>query len=55
MVSTALHNHSVASLEKLLMKARLVDQSVKGILDLKPWDELTGMILSLCNVPSAVN
>lgn len=54
-VSTALHNHSVASLEKLLMKARLVDQSVKGILDLKPWDELTGMILSLCNVPSAVN
>jgi DNA polymerase-3 subunit delta len=55
MVSTALHNHSVASLEKLLMKARLVDQSVKGILNLKPWDELTGMILSLCNVPSAVN
>jgi len=55
MVGNALRNHTVVSLEKLLVSARLVDQSVKGLLDLKPWDELTGMILALCNVPISVN
>ena len=53
-VGTALRNHSVESLEKLLYRARNVDQSVKGLLDLKPWDEITGMILDITNTRTAV-
>lgn len=53
-VGTALRNHSVESLEKLLFRARNVDQSVKGLMDLKPWDEITGMILDITNTRTAV-
>ncbi len=53
-VGTALRNHSVESLEKLLFRARNVDQSVKGLMDLKPWDEITGMILDITNTRTAI-
>ena len=53
-VGNALRNHSVESLEKLLFRARNVDQSVKGLMDLKPWDEITGMILDITNTRTAV-
>ena len=49
MVGAALRNHSMASLERLLLDARLVDQSVKGLMKRKPWDELTGMVMKLSN------
>lgn len=53
-VGTALRNHDRESLETLLLNARLVDQSVKGLLRRKPWDELTGMILALANPAMAL-
>ena len=53
-VGTALRHHSVESLEKLLLRARNVDQSVKGLMDLKPWDEITGMILDLTRTKIAL-
>jgi DNA polymerase-3 subunit delta len=49
MVSAALHRHSQATLQGLLAKARIVDQSVKGLLDNKPWDELASLVLGLSN------
>ena len=53
-VGHALRQHNVKSLENLLLQARLVDQSVKGLLDLPPWDEVTMMVLSLAGMPVAL-
>lgn len=49
LVGSALQRHSRGSLQALLERARLVDQSVKGLLDKRPWDELAGMVLGLSN------
>jgi hypothetical protein len=38
----------------MLIKARNVDQSVKGLMNLKPWDELTSMILDLTGTHTAI-
>jgi len=54
-VGHALRQHSVESLEALLLRARRVDQSVKGLLDLRPWDEITGMVLGLSGTQTAVS
>src|SRR5688572_1918202 len=43
-VSSALQKHSQGTLQILLDKARIVDQSVKGLLDHKPWDELATLV-----------
>lgn len=51
-VGHALRHHSSHSLEELLVKARKVDQSVKGILQLKPWDEITDIVLGLAGTPA---
>ena len=48
-VSGALQKHSQNTLQTLLDKARIVDQSVKGLLDCKPWDELGSLVLGLSN------
>lgn len=49
LVSGALERHSHTSLQKLLDRARIVDQSVKGLLDNRPWDELASVTLGLSN------
>jgi DNA polymerase III delta subunit len=49
LVSGALERHSAGSLQKLLDRARVVDQSVKGLLSNKPWDELASVTLGLSN------
>ncbi len=49
LVSGALDRHSPNSLQKLLDRARIVDQSVKGLLDNRPWDELASLALGLSN------
>jgi DNA polymerase-3 subunit delta len=49
LVSGALDRHSHSSLQKLLDRARIVDQSVKGLLNSKPWDELASVTLGLSN------
>ncbi len=49
LVSGALERHSANSLQKLLDRARMVDQSVKGLLDNRPWDELASVTLGLSN------
>lgn len=49
MVAAALQKHSQATLQNLLARARLIDQSVKGLLDYKPWDELASLVLGLSN------
>jgi DNA polymerase-3 subunit delta len=49
LISGALERHSHGSLQKLLDRARIVDQSVKGLLDNKPWDELASVTLGLSN------
>ena len=46
-VTRALEHHSQNSLLRLLERARRVDQSVKGLLDLNPWDELTDLVIGL--------
>jgi DNA polymerase-3 subunit delta len=46
-VSAALNRHSSADLQALLAKASLIDQSVKGLNKLNPWDELSRMLLIL--------
>lgn len=53
LVSGALDRHSAGSLQKLLDRARVVDQSVKGLLDNRPWDELASLVLSLANPAQA--
>ncbi|MDG1851817.1 MAG: hypothetical protein P8J44_06855, partial [Gammaproteobacteria bacterium] len=53
-VGHALRSHSISSLENMLIKARNVDQSVKGLMNLKPWDELTSMILDLTGTHTAI-
>jgi DNA polymerase-3 subunit delta len=49
LVSGALERHNQKSLQRLLEKARVVDQSVKGLLPAQPWDELAGIALGLSN------
>jgi DNA polymerase-3 subunit delta len=49
LVGGALQRHDRASLQNLLEKARVVDQSVKGLLDCRPWDELADLVLGLSN------
>ncbi|MES2624874.1 MAG: DNA polymerase III subunit delta [Pseudomonadota bacterium] len=49
LVAGALQKHNQSSLQMLLDKARIVDQSVKGLLDKKPWDELANLVLGLSN------
>jgi len=49
LVSGALERHSTGSLQKLLDRARVVDQSVKGLLDNRPWDEIASLTLGLSN------
>ena len=49
MVTGALERHNQRSLLALLDRARRVDQSVKGLLDLRPWDELANLVLGLSN------
>lgn len=44
MVRRALQLHDPDSLQGLLERARRVDQSVKGLLELRPWDELAGLV-----------
>lgn len=55
LVGHALRSHDIDGLERLLLKARRVDQSVKGLLDASPWDEITAIVLGLCNTPTAVD
>ena len=45
MVRRALQLHDQVSLQGLLARARRVDQSVKGLLELRPWDELAGLVV----------
>lgn len=49
MVTHALEQHSQNSLLRLLDRARKVDQSVKGLLNIKPWDELAALVLGFSN------
>jgi DNA polymerase-3 subunit delta len=49
LVRGALERHSNGSLHKLLDRARIVDQSVKGLRNDKPWDELANVVLGLAN------
>lgn len=49
LVSGALERHSHGSLQKLLDRARIVDQSMKGLLNNQPWDELASVTLGLSN------
>lgn len=49
MVTGALRRHSQQSLLQLLERARRVDQAVKGLLDLRPWNELAGLVLGFSN------
>ena len=49
LISGALERHSANSLQKLLDRARIVDQSVKGLLYNRPWDELASVTLGLSN------
>jgi len=49
MTSAALERHSQRSLLRLLERARRVDQSVKGLLEYRPWDELASLALGLSN------
>ena len=54
-VGNALRTHTIASLEYLLLRARNVDQSVKGMLDRRPWDELACMTLELAGSTATTN
>lgn len=49
LVGHALEHHTQGSLLRLLDRARKVDQAVKGILDLRPWDELAGLVMGFSN------
>jgi len=51
-VGNALRRHTIDSLESLLLKAKKVDQSVKGIDDAKSWDELASMVMALSGTPT---
>lgn len=48
-VTNALQTHDQGTLLRLLGLARKVDQSVKGLLNLKPWDEMASLVLGLSN------
>ncbi len=50
-VGHALRNHTVSSLEQSLLHAVKIDQSVKGLRDDNPWDELADLVLALANTP----
>jgi DNA polymerase III subunit delta len=45
----ALQIHNQRSVQQLLERARLVDQTVKGLLDRKAWDELSSLVLQFSN------
>jgi DNA polymerase III subunit delta len=45
----ALQVHNQRSLQHLLERARVVDQTVKGLLDRKVWDELSSLVLQFSN------
>jgi DNA polymerase-3 subunit delta len=45
----ALQVHNQRGILALLERARLVDQSVKGLLGYKPWDELAALVLNFSN------
>ena len=45
----ALQIHNQRSIQHLLERARIVDQSVKGLQDRKPWDELGSLVLQFSN------
>jgi len=49
LVTRALELHNQNSLQGLLERARRVDQSVKGLLNLRPWDELASLVLKFSN------
>jgi DNA polymerase III subunit delta len=46
-ISTALNQHGIKSLESILQKACIIDQSVKGLLKNNPWDEIASLVLKL--------
>jgi DNA polymerase III subunit delta len=48
-VTRALQLHDQKSMLDLLDRARKVDQAVKGLLNLKPWDEVTDLVLGFSN------
>jgi len=48
-VTGALQLHDQKSVLDLLDRARKVDQAVKGLLDLRPWDEVTDLVLGFSN------
>jgi DNA polymerase III subunit delta len=48
-VTRALQLHDQKSVLDLLDRARKVDQAVKGLLNLKPWDEVTDLVLGFSN------
>jgi len=49
-VQAALARHDSSSLTLLLEQAALVDGSIKGFADGKPWDNLERLVLGLCRV-----
>jgi DNA polymerase-3 subunit delta len=49
-VTTALQRLSTDRVWQLLNQSRLIDQSIKGIAQANPWDELSSLILSLSGV-----
>lgn len=54
-IGTALENHTVKSLQRILNDAKTIDQSVKGFAHNNPWDEIIQLILNLANTPSPLN
>jgi hypothetical protein len=45
----ALQVHSQRSLQQLLDRARVVDQTAKGLLQRQVWDELATLVLQFSN------
>jgi len=45
----ALQVHNQRSVQALLDRARVVDQTVKGLMDRRPWDELAALVLQFSN------
>lgn len=54
-ISTALRRLSTDMIWILLNHARLIDQSVKGIANANPWDELSSLLLTLSGVTIATS
>jgi DNA polymerase-3 subunit delta len=49
-VSNALHRLSTDLVWQLLHHSRLIDQSIKGMANADPWDELSALLLQLSGV-----